>query len=500
VTLPDIDSLPASREDLWAIVQKTDTEIARVEALLKELVLKQTLLKNKINYHSSPLLRIPSDITSQIFEAYLREKKGTDDKEIMHVEDDSRNALITPLFLGSVCSAWRELAWSMPWMWSSITMVLRDPLPTCANLVAEWLSRSGQCALTVRVSCVTLSKNSEVVMSILGCFSERWRHITFDLPSSSYDGLCSVQGRLPLLESMSVKIKGWMKRDTFQMFSVAPQLKVVHCDSEHPRRFMLPIAQLTSLSGYHCDITHCLDVLEVSSQLVLASFIISPSQTLGTMSLALNPHQIVAPRLQSLEVDLINGGSFRGSMLLDNLTLPDVRELSFRAGLWQESQFFEPSNFSSFILRSACPLRSLSIFNNQLDDDDLFQYMQVMPSLEELTIDGTVEITEQTIRNLTPNIPSDLPLLPNLQTLFIRSPELTVNLVELHSMLCPRRERADASSGRRVARLQSVTISCIGIHEETGKLGFPLLQQLITEGLKISVKSVIDNLYPVRFI
>jgi hypothetical protein len=72
--LSDIDSLPTysnSKVLVWTLIQSFDTEIARVDILLKDLVLKRALLKRKFNYHSSPLLRIPPDLTSEIFKAFL---------------------------------------------------------------------------------------------------------------------------------------------------------------------------------------------------------------------------------------------------------------------------------------------------------------------------------------------------------------------------------------------------------------------------------------------
>lgn len=112
--LADIDSLSTtSSEDLWAIAQTFDTEIARVEALLNELLIKRALLKKKINRHLSPLIRIPSDITSEIFKVLLKHEGETEGGEPWRQwEYDSS---LSPLFLGTICSAWRELAWSLPW-------------------------------------------------------------------------------------------------------------------------------------------------------------------------------------------------------------------------------------------------------------------------------------------------------------------------------------------------------------------------------------------------
>jgi hypothetical protein len=228
--LTDIDDLSTtSTEELWAIVQTFDTEIARMETLLNGLVIKRALLKKTINHHSSPLIRIPSDITSEIFKAYLNKERETEGGvPSWRGGSDSGGAFLTPLFLGSISSAWRELVWSMPWMWSSVALEVTEPFPNCASLLDEWLLRSGQCALTISLRCDVdhcYKNTAQEVISVVARFSERWRHITFDLPSSYFGDLYSIKGRLLLLESMCVRLLGWSRfedADLFRMFSVAP--------------------------------------------------------------------------------------------------------------------------------------------------------------------------------------------------------------------------------------------------------------------------------------
>ena len=498
---PDIDSFPGSSNDLWAIVRNTDAEIARVETLLNQLILRRVLLKKEINYRSSPLLRISSDVTSQIFDDCLKQEKHEQAGHWHVSERDSRSALKPPLLFGSVCSAWRELAWSTPSLWSSITLELGTSPLISAILVAEWLSRSGQCALTISLTstCTVMNTWNRNIITTLAGVSERWRHITFNLPPLYYEGFRSVEGRLPLLESVTMIYRAWMGYgvDDSRIFSVAPQLRVVHFDKFCSSNIVLPLAQLTTLSGYPCnDVLHCLSVLESAIQLVHASFIISaptwppPSRS---PSPGPNSHRVVAPRLQSLEVNVGMGRSV--NMLLETLDLPDVRELSFRlpSDLWSRSTFkFRPSSFTSFILRSACHLRSLSIFDCLTDDSSLLHCMQVIPSLTHLAIERVEDITEQTIRNLTPNTGFDVPLLPNLQTLTISSTTLAVDFVELHAMLSARWGRTD---NRAVARLKFVSITGTGIHEASVIPGIPLLQQFIEEGMQVSVNTVVYN-YP----
>jgi hypothetical protein len=257
-----------------------------------------------------------------------------------------------------------------------------------------------------------------------------------------------------------------------------PQLKVVQYSGFPPNSIIIPLAQLTSLSGYESDIGGCLEVLEVAPQLTYASLIVNlpPFST--------NPCQVLAPRLQSLEFDADHDARST-SMLLDNLNLPNLRELRLIAG-GRQLEFFGDTSFSSFILRSACPLRFLSFIGYPLHDEDLLRCMQVVPSLEVLLIHGSDDITEQTIRNLTPNITSDLPLLPNLQELSISSGGLVIDAFELHSMLSARWRQGDACSSPGVTQLRSVTISAGGRDGEM-EPALLLLQEFITEGMRISL-------------
>jgi hypothetical protein len=108
-----------------------------------------------------------------------------------------------------------------------------------------------------------------------------------------------------------------------------------------------------------------------------------------------------------------------------------------------------------------------------------------MPSLIELTISDSPAITEQTIRNLTPNMTLYPPLLPNLQRLAISSKfGLTIDFIELHGMLRARW----VGAGRGIARLKSAVIRNNYLDQDTHELGILLLQELVAEGMHISLK------------
>jgi hypothetical protein len=78
-------------------------------------------------------------------------------------------------------------------------------------------------------------------------------------------------------------------------------------------------------------------------------------------------------------------------------------------------------------------------------------------------------------------------LLPNLRELSIESRELIINAFELHTMLSARWGRGDAGPSQGVARLQSVRISAVGGRDETEQQRLSLLDELIAEGMHISL-------------
>jgi hypothetical protein len=224
-----------------------------------------------------------------------------------------------------------------------------------------------------------------VVLGVVARYSERWGRIAFSLPLSCYDVLRSVQGRVPLLERVFVELRGWFEGDPLQMFSVAPKLREVHCENFPHRSIVFPLAQLTDLPAYHCNSMQCLEVLEVAARLTHASFKITtfswtPKLEVASMRAAipgLQLRRVFAPRLRSFQLSVPTPRIV--ATLVDNLVL---RELSItNAGSAHSGPF---AHIPKFINRSACSLLFLSLVGLQLDDDDLLQCMQVMPSLIEL--------------------------------------------------------------------------------------------------------------------
>ena len=119
---PDLDSRrPDSRHAL-------EVGLSRVDDQLVQLLQKRNSLRRILNDWLCPALRLPVEISTEIFMYYLQE---------------TGNGSISPFRLaGRIYQAWRDLVWSTPKLWNTVTLDLEHHL-NC-GLLNEWLIRSAE--------------------------------------------------------------------------------------------------------------------------------------------------------------------------------------------------------------------------------------------------------------------------------------------------------------------------------------------------------------------
>ena len=148
-----------------------ESEIARVDALLRQLVGKRRHLKHEINARFAPILRLPPEMLSEISNKCLSSNVWDDDFRF-----------ISPLIFGKVCSSWRSIAFSTPRLWSSMQLNdERDDLRPA--LVEQWLQRSRKMPLSIyAVSHLISPSPTEVaIFHVIARNAERWFYVAFDL-------------------------------------------------------------------------------------------------------------------------------------------------------------------------------------------------------------------------------------------------------------------------------------------------------------------------------
>ena len=120
-------------------INKIEKQIKELESRLKRVRIKRRALRTAMNEnHDSLIHQFPPEIVSHIFIQCSPPA----------VCFDKFNE--NPLYLGAVCQKWRQLAWAMPGLWTSLhvrcpqTGEYDDNLP---RLVNEWLKRSADLRL-----------------------------------------------------------------------------------------------------------------------------------------------------------------------------------------------------------------------------------------------------------------------------------------------------------------------------------------------------------------
>lgn len=166
-----------------------ESEITRVEALLRQLEQKRIPLKQEINRCHAPIFQFPPEITSEFFVDYLAAN---------HDFWNSPLRFVSPLLLGKVCHSWRQLAWSTPALWSS--MKLNLDLRIDPAMIEQWLVRSNRMPLSI-YAFFSIDEQLEFphvreALEVIAQYSMQWAHIVFHLPRICYTILNDRMGPL----------------------------------------------------------------------------------------------------------------------------------------------------------------------------------------------------------------------------------------------------------------------------------------------------------------
>lgn len=462
-----------SSEDPREQLQELESEILRVQALLAKLVQKRAPLKRNINRHYSPMLSLPVELCSEIFTTCFppaREAWGSG----------------TPLALGQVCTAWRNLAWSMPWLWNTVFLNSTAPSSTHVELLEQWVARAGHLPLSIsfklRAGDVDGLQHLSDLMDVVARYSKRWRAIDFDVPifypqdADPSLALCKVRPTsLPLLTSASVKVD--YISSTLDMFLAAPQLSTVRLRDFPRNSVALPHHQITRLHLSPTTVQQCLETLGALPNLTHCTF-----EDI-TRSDVVNPSPVTAPRLETLHV--ISFTHTPLSELLDALLLPAARDLAFHV----TGNTFPHWSFIACIARSACTLERLALTAVRISEWQLWDCLHAVPSLRALALRDLARVTFDTVRALNPAHharllgPAAAPLLPHLRE-FAYSGAAPLNVCGVANTLFARcgEERT------RMDVFEYATSAPAAFGADTEEL--ERIQRLVREGIRVSLVTV----------
>jgi len=462
---------PSIRNPPLDIVQYTGDPLRRELADTESRpVQKRSALKQALNNRNCAVLRLPFEISGEIFMEYLAFANSATTKE-----------LITPFRLGHICRTWRDIVWSSPRFCRVVRLNVR--FHPSSSLVKEWLLRSGQEPLSIYLTWEPSTLDTDVerekqykmlkeLANVVFRFLGRWRVIDFRIPAYLYRFRAfRVRDRFPLLTCVSLYDLPALPGTLPTIFCDAPHLNEIHFSNCRLEHYILPLHQLTQVSLDGSTVDECLVVLHNSPNLICCTI----SDIRERSNPTENPVMVAAFRLESLVTT--SAASLSG--LLDRLTAPVIRELAIDS----EASSLPFLSVNSFISRSSCSasLQRLLLAGGHIHGSDLFTCLGLTPSLVELRL-SSGSLQNELVSLICPSGC----LLPRLETLEYEG-RPAIEFLDISRMLVSRWRQGIT---RKIALLRQVRLRII-----SSTLGVPpvaCLQhpQRLAEGMYLSVEIV----------
>ncbi|KAF8995753.1 hypothetical protein BDQ17DRAFT_1430145 [Cyathus striatus] len=195
------------------------------------------------------LLHTPPEIIEEIF------------ANACIIDFDGLSQPTTPLKLGSVCKAWREIAWSIPQLWSDIIITASPLTRTQLELLNMWLQNSRARPLSICLNPVDdfttpaeWDRNPPTsALRELVKHCERWEYLDIFIPCNAKSRfvkvLGRVRGRVPLLRDLKLRhLENLdMPRAQLDMFNNAHRLTRFTVELLYMDDITIPWTNLTSL-------------------------------------------------------------------------------------------------------------------------------------------------------------------------------------------------------------------------------------------------------------
>lgn len=445
---------------------------------------------------------LPQELMAEIFATTCHANSYTFSTDL------DRYKRTTPLTLGKVCTHWRAVTWSTPYIWSHISLCLSTPrYETQVELLSDWLARSGICPLTINLIFDCEDDWTDTVpidlIQLLIASANRWRAIHIVLPESWYAILDELEYSFPHLVSV-VSEPLWAdcslslsKRKRLNLFGSAPLLRDVHLNGYYLSDVDIPWGQLNRFTLQYVYLDECFYALVKTPNITFCRI---STILINDVNRNIIESPIELPLLH--ELIIYNASLTDTSRLLAKMTVPSLETLEISAPRMAS----EPITFASFLCEPKCHLKRLRLTKWPIiwSEPGFVQHLRIIPSLEELHIKlqpFSLPITElvHDILKLAKSNSSDpsgdnIIFLPNLQ-IFKFSGPITVRNDDYDDRLTSLIERRVEHSKRCS---ETSPVSRLKVFEVITEESYPftpspsvkqrLSKLVIDEGLRLKVK------------
>ena len=330
-----------------------------------------------------------------------------------------------PFVLGSVCRAWRKLAWQTPRLWQCLFVTFSHQNEDIQEKVVEdWIARSGSLPLELHISFQDGHIPSLEHVRPLLAASPRWK--TLHIGPGTFESLRHECARLecefPLLCSVHLEEDTMAEGPPWNFLSSPISDLTITGNNGIWNLFRWD--NLQTFVGHKFDVAHCLSALkaiasessrcqsctlsligsgDIASNTDDEPFVLSQLQNLH-----IEVDASVAPQLDPEDIDL--------SRLFESIEAPALTTLEMALAC---VDVVFASHIVNMVKQSNCPLSELVIDLPNITEDDLLVTLRQLPSLSSLSYTSFFQhfiFTDETMIFLNPELPShhSANCLPNL--------------------------------------------------------------------------------------
>ncbi|KAJ7231323.1 hypothetical protein C8J57DRAFT_1581030 [Mycena rebaudengoi] len=478
-------------------------EAAELREEIQRLQQKLERLDDSIDAHRalvSPARRIPDDIVHEIFQTSLLP------------QNSAMSSAESPLLLCHICKAWRHLALHTPALWTSLYITApsgnNSAFMERNDVVDAWLSRSG--SLPLSISCnivytltfgITTEAYISMIFETLVRYSHRWQHVRFVLPSyTSLLPLASLNASdVPILQTVSIKGFPHQPSDAdwgSVSFINTPTVR----SASYPCWGQLRNLSLRQDGQSFWPTTDHQPVISMGEILIILTRCPLLETLALTLPIPLQQLPGIVCRMEQLQQLYVTGGN-QGSAppFFSRLELPVLRRLEYQGN----TSIRDPLPLLS-LLASTNMLESLDLKVHGLTVASLLECLRLVPTLQELQLVQDLKPTVDPSQGVRLDPDSGRLILPEDRSSIIAL--LTPRPDDAGAMLCPQLRRVSLQQFRQVAdpvffefiRSRAGTLSEFRASLIRGKNMdiIPPLQDLIADGLKVSLEYTAVNLFP----
>ncbi|KAF8191058.1 hypothetical protein K438DRAFT_1970799 [Mycena galopus ATCC 62051] len=344
---------------------------------------------NERPHYSYPAGRMPRDVWEEIFMHCLPPRFASPSDTTGRATQFTTPST-APLFLLQVCRAWRKVALSLPDLWTSLSVVVRDGQAFPPLVVASsWILRSGDLPLDL-VLCQTNESdgNQELADAILALYMRhlpRWREVRLDIANPTYGMSLKPSSHLhaPLLETFHLTTCWRMTRneeitqDLLRMLEGAPRLSSFSVSRlsdlvvSEATSVAIPWTQLVRLDlGFIPSVGACLSIMSSCPNLESCNLIVDPEQA----PFPLPAVPIVLPALTSLELH-IRAGEL--AALIDCAVFPALKNFTmYLQDAYDNHAPWPQESFVALLSRSKCALARLALHDTGVQATQFIECLQ----------------------------------------------------------------------------------------------------------------------------